>query len=221
MALLIELLVMAAMGALGWLGGRSGVEHVLAKGAAISATEVRTVAEIHGHAQRAGLFFAAGIAALILGRLVSARRGQLNISSPLVMPATCAALAIGFALQMGYGDPLHRTLWPQLQGLPALSRLYLECEQPLVPVLFAMEHRGVLVDPGFKAQHIDAVTLRVSCQVAEHQFPEASTAELRPHVHVPHLASFLRQFMKRSAAGSLCRMGCEEHAALWGRIRAW
>ncbi len=41
---------------------------------------------------------------------------------------------------------LHRTLWPQLQGLPALSRLYLECEQPLVPVLFAMEHRGVLVD---------------------------------------------------------------------------
>ena len=41
---------------------------------------------------------------------------------------------------------LHRTLWPQLQGVPALARLYEECEQPLVPVLFAMEHRGVLVD---------------------------------------------------------------------------
>jgi DNA polymerase-1 len=41
---------------------------------------------------------------------------------------------------------LHRTLWPQLEGLPALARLYLECEQPLVPVLFAMEHHGVLVD---------------------------------------------------------------------------
>jgi len=41
---------------------------------------------------------------------------------------------------------LHGALWPQLQGVPALARLYLECEQPLVPVLFAMEHRGVLVD---------------------------------------------------------------------------
>src|SRR5947208_15144729 len=41
---------------------------------------------------------------------------------------------------------LHGALWPQLQGVPALARLYLECEQPLVPVLLAMEHRGVLVD---------------------------------------------------------------------------
>src|SRR6266853_1326423 len=41
---------------------------------------------------------------------------------------------------------LHRTLWPQLEGVPALARLYEECEQPLVPVLFAMEHYGVLVD---------------------------------------------------------------------------
>ncbi|HEY0767148.1 MAG TPA: DNA polymerase I [Steroidobacteraceae bacterium] len=41
---------------------------------------------------------------------------------------------------------LHGALWPQLQGVPALARLYQECEQPLVPVLFAMEHHGVLVD---------------------------------------------------------------------------
>src|SRR3989442_5190352 len=103
---------MAAVGALGWLGGQSGVEHVLAKAAAISATEVRTVEEIHAHAQRAGLFFAAGIAALTLGRLVSARRGVVNIRSPVILPATCAALAIGIALQMRYGAPVHRTLWP-------------------------------------------------------------------------------------------------------------
>jgi len=106
MALMIELLVMAAMGALGWLGGQSGVAHALAKASAISATEVRTVEEIHAQAQRSCLFFAAGIAALMLGRLVSARRGVVNIPSNLIMPATCAALAIGFALQMGYGDPL-------------------------------------------------------------------------------------------------------------------
>jgi DNA polymerase I len=41
---------------------------------------------------------------------------------------------------------LHRTLWPQLESVPALKELYAEFEQPLVPVLFAMERRGVLID---------------------------------------------------------------------------
>jgi DNA polymerase I len=41
---------------------------------------------------------------------------------------------------------LHQALWPQLESVPALARLYEECEQPLVPVLLAMEHHGVLVD---------------------------------------------------------------------------
>ncbi len=41
---------------------------------------------------------------------------------------------------------LHRTLWPQLEAVPALARLYQEIEQPLVPVLLDMEHYGVLVD---------------------------------------------------------------------------
>jgi DNA polymerase-1 len=41
---------------------------------------------------------------------------------------------------------LHRTLWPQLTSVPPLARLYEECERPLVPVLLAMEHHGVLVD---------------------------------------------------------------------------
>jgi DNA polymerase I len=41
---------------------------------------------------------------------------------------------------------LHRALWPQLESIPALAQLYEKCEQPLVPVLMAMEHHGVLVD---------------------------------------------------------------------------
>src|SRR5579871_5017481 len=41
---------------------------------------------------------------------------------------------------------LHQALWPQLESLPALAHLYEECEQPLLPVLLAMEHHGVLVD---------------------------------------------------------------------------
>ncbi len=41
---------------------------------------------------------------------------------------------------------LHGALWPQLERLPKLRRLYEEIEQPLVPVLLDMEHHGVLID---------------------------------------------------------------------------
>jgi DNA polymerase-1 len=41
---------------------------------------------------------------------------------------------------------LHKALWPRIESIPALRRLYEEIEQPLVPVLERMEHRGVLVD---------------------------------------------------------------------------
>ena len=41
---------------------------------------------------------------------------------------------------------LHRTLWPKLQDIPDLEKLYTEIEQPLVPVLQKMEYTGVLVD---------------------------------------------------------------------------
>ncbi|MEY4761883.1 MAG: hypothetical protein RLZZ200_1739 [Pseudomonadota bacterium] len=41
---------------------------------------------------------------------------------------------------------LHATLWPRIAAEPTLKALYEEIEQPLVPVLFAMEERGVLVD---------------------------------------------------------------------------
>jgi DNA polymerase-1 len=41
---------------------------------------------------------------------------------------------------------MHKELWSQLETIPSLARLYTEIEQPLVPVLQRMEHRGVLVD---------------------------------------------------------------------------
>jgi DNA polymerase I len=41
---------------------------------------------------------------------------------------------------------LHRALWPRIERIPALQRLYEEFEQPLVPVLARMEERGVLLD---------------------------------------------------------------------------
>jgi DNA polymerase I len=41
---------------------------------------------------------------------------------------------------------LHRVLWPRLEQVPALVRVYQEIEQPLVPVLQRMERHGVLID---------------------------------------------------------------------------
>lgn len=41
---------------------------------------------------------------------------------------------------------LHHVLWPRLEQLPALARVYQEIEQPLVPVLQRMERHGVLID---------------------------------------------------------------------------
>jgi DNA polymerase I len=41
---------------------------------------------------------------------------------------------------------LHRALWPKLDSVPALRKVYEEIEIPLVPVLAAMEQRGVLID---------------------------------------------------------------------------
>jgi DNA polymerase-1 len=41
---------------------------------------------------------------------------------------------------------LHQALWPQLQGVAPLARLYQEIEQPLAAVLTRIERHGVLID---------------------------------------------------------------------------
>ncbi|HZL94204.1 MAG TPA: DNA polymerase I, partial [Vicinamibacterales bacterium] len=41
---------------------------------------------------------------------------------------------------------LHQHLWSELEKIPSLRELYETVEQPLVPVLFAMEEAGVLID---------------------------------------------------------------------------
>ena len=41
---------------------------------------------------------------------------------------------------------LHHALWPKLESVPSLRKVYEEIEIPLVPVLAGMEQRGVLID---------------------------------------------------------------------------
>ncbi|WP_329742340.1 DNA polymerase I [Dyella sp. A6] len=41
---------------------------------------------------------------------------------------------------------LHHALWPKLESVPSLRKVYEDIEIPLVPVLAQMEQRGVLID---------------------------------------------------------------------------
>jgi len=58
---------------------------------------------------------------------------------------------------------LHRALWPQIESIPALQRLYEDIEQPLVPILLNMEHHGVLIDRGL----LEAQSRSIATQLAE------------------------------------------------------
>jgi cell division protein FtsW (lipid II flippase) len=111
-SLLLELLAMAAAAALAWLGSQAAVQHALQRAAELSAPETRTALVVQEQARQAALVFAAGVAALAAGRIVSARRRRSRLGAALILPAVCAAAAIGLSLQVGYGDPLHGEFWP-------------------------------------------------------------------------------------------------------------
>jgi DNA polymerase-1 len=61
---------------------------------------------------------------------------------------------------------LHETLWPALRAEPALERLYVDLEVPLIGVLQKMEHAGVLVDAKKLAEQ--SRELAESMAAAEH-----------------------------------------------------
>ena len=56
---------------------------------------------------------------------------------------------------------LHRELWPRLAAIPALAKLYVEIEQPLVPVLQRMERGGVLIDRAMLQQQSHELAVRL------------------------------------------------------------
>jgi DNA polymerase-1 len=58
---------------------------------------------------------------------------------------------------------LHRAIWPQIEAVPALQRLYEEIEQPLVPILLNMEHHGVLINRDL----LEAQSRSIATQLAE------------------------------------------------------
>jgi DNA polymerase I len=56
---------------------------------------------------------------------------------------------------------LHATLWPRLAAEPTLAAVYTGLECPLIPVLQAMERRGVRVDPALLAVQSQEIAKRM------------------------------------------------------------
>ncbi|MEP6898885.1 MAG: 5'-3' exonuclease H3TH domain-containing protein, partial [Rhodanobacter sp.] len=71
---------------------------------------------------------------------------------------------------------LHLALWPRLESMPSLRNVYENIEIPLVPVLAAMERRGVLIDGDVlrtQSQQLGKRMLELQTQsyaVAGHEF---------------------------------------------------
>jgi DNA polymerase-1 len=64
---------------------------------------------------------------------------------------------------------LHQAIWPQIEAVPTLKNLYETIEQPLVPVLYRMEHAGVLVDRALlRAQSTELAARMLELQAQAH-----------------------------------------------------
>ncbi|MBE9548494.1 MAG: DNA polymerase I [Proteobacteria bacterium] len=80
---------------------------------------------------------------------------------------------------------LHQHLWPQLQQLPSLEKLYQELEIPLIPVLSRMETTGVLIDGALLRKQSQELAKKMLAQeqrayeLAGHNFNLASPKQLQ------------------------------------------
>ncbi|RJQ45915.1 MAG: DNA polymerase I [Gammaproteobacteria bacterium] len=58
-------------------------------------------------------------------------------------------------------DQLHALLWPKLEKIPPLEKLFSGIEMPLVPVLARIERAGVLVDAALLRAHSEELAARL------------------------------------------------------------
>ena len=56
---------------------------------------------------------------------------------------------------------LHENLWPRLQAIPSLQKVFEEIELPLIPILSTIERRGVLIDSKLLNQQSRSLSKRL------------------------------------------------------------
>ncbi|MEN0063638.1 MAG: FtsW/RodA/SpoVE family cell cycle protein [Myxococcota bacterium] len=97
---------------LGIVASEQALSAALAQAAERSGEVLRTLAEVERASRWASLEFGLGALALVAGSWAGRLRGGNAISVPFLLPAAVAAIGLGFAMQMGYGDPLRGPGWP-------------------------------------------------------------------------------------------------------------
>jgi cell division protein FtsW (lipid II flippase) len=107
--LLVEVVLLVAVAALGWQGAHVAIEGTLA--AAGVRGDVGDAAAIRAAGDTAALWFAGGVGLLAVTRALTGLRRGLHIRTPLLMVAASGAAALGFVVQLGYGNPF-RADWP-------------------------------------------------------------------------------------------------------------
>ncbi len=70
---------------------------------------------------------------------------------------------------------LHRALWPRLEAIPSMARLYRDLEVPLIPILSRMERHGVRIDPGLLAEQSHELAKRIQ-EIEQQAYTEAGRA---------------------------------------------
>jgi DNA polymerase-1 len=79
---------------------------------------------------------------------------------------------------------LHQTLWPQLQAIPSLEKVYTDIEMPLLPVINTLERNGVNIDIWMLQQQSDELTHKIdklekqAWQIAGEEFNLGSPKQL-------------------------------------------
>ncbi len=105
--LFIELLaVLAIVATTVFWGLDSAVSNALNAALERSGEIVRDALEVRQAEVAAAWNYAAGIGAMMLGRLVATRRRPESLSIHLMMPAVACTTGLGLVLQWGYADPL-------------------------------------------------------------------------------------------------------------------
>jgi len=80
---------------------------------------------------------------------------------------------------------LHQALWPQICALPALQKLYIDVEQPLVEIIGRIESTGVLIDSDLLAKQSKELTTKLAAlekqahKEAGHDFNLGSPKQLQ------------------------------------------
>ncbi|PLK58473.1 DNA polymerase I, partial [Candidatus Palibaumannia cicadellinicola] len=129
-----------------------------------------------------------------LDQIAGTGRNQLTFNQiPIKQAALYAASCADVTLR------LHHKLWPRLEQVPDLKKVFQEIEAPLVPVLSRIESTGVMIDENILATYSIAFAKRLcdlevaAYELAKEPFNLSSTKQLQVILYDKHKLPVLKK----------------------------